>query len=148
MSADNITGGETDSDDGPAEVGPNFGDDRLAPDGELANGETVRVSVSGDLACGDEVENHLRVAGIGTGTASDRGPPSTLASSDLGGVGGMTFITGGCEVSKIGGPFRAKSTGGDGSSAGCGLLARLEEDEDEGANQARFLGISLVSVSG
>jgi hypothetical protein len=63
----------------------------------------------------------------------------------------MTFITGGCEVSKIGGSFRAKSTGGDGSSAGCGLLARLEEeddDDDEGANQARFLGISLVSVSG
>jgi hypothetical protein len=120
---------------------------------ELADGETARVSVSGDLACGDEAEeNHLRVAGIGTGTVSDGGSPSTFASSSLGGVGGMTFITGGCVVSGIGGTFRAESMGGGGSSAGRSLLARLEGnddvDVDEGANQARFLGISLVSDSG
>ena len=149
---------ETDSDDGPAEAEAKFGawsssDDGLAPVCELlADGETARVSISGDLACGDEAEeNHLRVAGIGTGTVSDGGPPSTLASSSLGGVGGMTFITGGCLVSGIGRSFRAASMGGDDSSAGRSLLARLEDnvdDDDEGANQARFLGINLVPDSG
>jgi hypothetical protein len=103
--------------------------------------------MSGDLACGDEPEeNHLRVAGIGTGTVSDGGPPSTL-----GGVGGMTFIAGGCVVSGIGRFFRAETMGGDGSSVGRSLLVRLwdnDDDDDEGANQARFLGISLVSDSG
>jgi hypothetical protein len=94
----------------------------------------------------------LRVAGIGTGTVSDGGPPSTLASSSLGGVGGMTFIAGGCVVSGIEGSFRAMFMGNDGSSAGRILLVRLEDnddvDVDEGANQARFLGINLVSDSG
>ena len=71
--------------------------------------------------------------------------------SSLGGVGGMTFMTGGFVVSGIGGFFRAESIGDGGSSAGRSLLARLEDnadDDDEGANQVRFLGISLVSDSG
>jgi hypothetical protein len=54
-------------------------------------------------------------------------------------------------VSGIGGSFRAESIGDGSSSAGRSLLARLEDnadDDDEGANQARFLGISLVSDSG
>jgi hypothetical protein len=42
--------------------------------------------------------------------------------------------------------------GDDGSSVDRSLLTRLEDndddDDDEGANQARFLGISLVSDSG
>jgi hypothetical protein len=38
--------------------------------------------------------------------------------------------------------------GGDGSSAGRSLLTRLADNDDEGANQARFLGTSLVSDSG
>jgi hypothetical protein len=149
-----VSAKETDSDDGPAEAEAKFGawsssDDGLAPVRELADGETARVSISGDLDCGDEAEeNHLRVAGIGTGTVSDGGPPSTL-----GGVGGMTFMAGGCVASGIGGSFRAESMGGGGSVAGRSLLARLgdnadDDDDDEGANQARFLGISLVSDSG
>jgi hypothetical protein len=159
VSADNVTGSETDSDDAPAEAGTKVGawsssDDGLAPVGELVDGETACVSISGDLACGDEPEeNHLRVAGIGTGTVSDRGRPSTLAGSSLGGVGGMMFITGDCVVPEIGRSFRAESMGDDGSCAGRTLLARLEDSDDddgddEGANQARFLGISLVSDSG
>jgi len=37
----------------------------------------------------------------------------------------------------------------DDSSVGRSLLARLkDDDDDEGANQARFFGISLVSDSG
>lgn len=147
----------TDSDDGPAEAEAKFfawssGDDGLEPVSDLADGKTARVSVSGDLACGDEAEeNHLRVVGIGTETVSDGGPPSTLATSSLGGVGGMTFIIGACVVSGIGGSFRAESLGDGGSSAGRSLLACLEDndvDDDEGANQARFLGTSLVSDSG
>lgn len=144
---------ETDSDDGPAEAEAKFGawsssDDELAPVGELADGETARVSISGDLACGDEAEeNHPRVGGMGTGAVSEEGPASTL-----GGVGGMTFIAGGRMVSGIGGSFRAESMGGDRSVGGRSLLARWEDnaddDDDEGANQARFLGISLVSESG
>lgn len=157
MSADNVTGSETDSDDGPAEAEAKFGawsssDDGIAPACELADGETPRVSASGDLACGDEAEeNHLRVADIGTGTVSDGGPPSTLASSSLGGVGGMTFITGNCVVSGIEGSFRVGSMGDAGPSADRGLLVRLDDNDDvddDGANQARFLGISLVSDSG
>lgn len=148
-----------DADDGPVavEVEAKFGawsstDDGLASVCELADGEIARVSASGGLACGDGAEeNHLRVAGMGTETVSDGGPPSTLASSGLGGVGGMTFIAGGCGFSKIGRSFRAESMGGDGSSADRNLLARLEgneDDDDEGANQARFLGTSLVPDSG
>jgi hypothetical protein len=109
VSADNITGRETDSDDALAEAEEaKFGawsssDDGPAPVCELVD-ETAGVSISGDLACGDEPEeNHLRVAGIGTGAVSDGGPPSTLPSSSFGGVGGMTFITGGCVVVGIGG---------------------------------------------
>lgn len=160
MSVDNVTGRETDSDDGPAEAEAKLGawsssDDGLTSVCELlADGETACVSISGDLVCGDEaVENHLRVAGIGTGTVSDGGPPSTLASSTLGGVGGMTFITGVCVVSWIGSSSRAEFMGGDNSSAGRSLLGRLkgkDDDDDDGeeVNQARFLGISLVSDSG
>lgn len=147
---------ETDSDDGPAEAKAKFGawssgGDGLSPVCEMADGKAARVSTSGDLACGDEAEeNHLRVADIGTGTASDGGPPPTLVSSNFGGVGGMTFITGGSVVSGVERSFRAESMGGDGSSAGRNLLARLEvnDDDDDGANQARFLGMSLVSDSG
>jgi hypothetical protein len=51
-------------------------------------------------------------------------------------------------ISGIGGSFRV---GGDGSFASRSLLARLEDNDDdddgEGANQARFLGINLVSDS-
>jgi len=154
-SVDNATGGETGSNDGPADG--NFGtcssiDDGVrgepTPDCELTNGETARGSESGDLDRIDGVgENHLRV-GMGTGTVvSDGASPSTLANSGLGGVGGIMFVTGRCGVSGAGGSTRVVSiTGDDDSSAGCSLLGCLE-DEDE-ANQVRFLGIILVTTSG
>ena len=56
------------------------------------------------------------------------------------------FVTGSCGISGPGGSSRAESTRRDGSSADDGLLFRLEDGEE--ANQARFLGISLVSASG
>ncbi|KAH9954702.1 hypothetical protein BC827DRAFT_929319 [Russula dissimulans] len=154
-SVDNITRGETDSNDGPADG--NFGTCSSIDDGvrgeptpacEPTNGETGRSSDSGDLDCIDETgENHLR-AGMGTGAVvSDGASPSTLASSGLGGVGGMMFVTGRCGVSEAGGSIRAVSIAGrDDSSASRSLLDCLE-DEDE-ANQVRFLGTILVATSG
>lgn len=150
MSADNITGG--DSDGGPEEAEAKFGTSSSGDDGlthvcELADGKTERASVSGDIGCDIEVgKNHLRVAGVGTGTVSGGDSPSPLASSGLGGVGGIIFVTGSCGISGSGGSSRAESTGGDGSSAGRSLLGRLEDGE--GANHVRFLGTSLVSASG
>jgi len=116
--------------------------------------EPGRASDSGDLGCGEEEENHLRAGGMGTGAVSDGGSlePSIRVSSSFGGVGGMTFVTGGgaCGVSRIGAGVsvvRAASIGGDGSSSARSLLGRLgDEDEDE-ANQARFLGTNLTSGS-
>jgi hypothetical protein len=125
-------------------------DDGLTP---ACDGGTARASVSGEIAWEDEAgKNHLRAAGIGAGIVSDEGSPSNLASSGFGGVGGMTFIAGGFVFSGIEGSFRAMFMGNDGSSAGRILLVRLEDnddvDVDEGANQARFLGINVVSDSG
>jgi hypothetical protein len=146
VSADNITGG--DSEGGPVEAGAKFGTCSSSDDGcELADGDTARASGSDDVGCDDDAgKNHFRVAGIGTGTDCDGGSPSPLTSSGLGGVGGMMFVTGNCGISGPGGSSRAESTRGDGSSADRGLLVRLEAGE--GANQARFLGISLVSAAG
>jgi len=91
---------------------------------------------------------------MGTGAVSDGGSPepSIRVSSGFGGVGGMMFVTGGggCGVSRIGAGVSvraAASIGGDGSSPARSLLGRLgDEDEDE-ANQARFLGTNLTSGS-
>jgi hypothetical protein len=106
VSVDNITGGG--SDGGPEEAEAKLGtcsssDDGLTHACELADGEKERVSVSGDIGCDNEAgKNHLRVAGIGTGTVSGGGSPSPLASSGLGGVGGIIFVTGGCGISGSG----------------------------------------------
>jgi hypothetical protein len=148
--ADNITG--ADFDGGPEQAEAKFGTSSSGDDGlthacELADGKTERASVSDDIGCDVEVgKSHLRVAGVGTGTVSGGDSPSPLASSGLGGVGGIMFVTGGCGISGSGGPSRAESMGGDGSSAGRCLLGRLEDGK--GANQVRFLGITLVSASG
>ena len=83
---------------------------------------------------------------MGTGAVSDGGSLSTRVSSGLGGVGGMMFVTGSCDVSRTGASVWAGLTGGDGSSPRRSLLGRLG-DEDE-ANQARFLGTGLCSGSG
>lgn len=148
MSADNITGGG--SDGGPEDVEAILGTWSSSDDGLthacVLDSETVRASISGDIGCDNEAgKNHLRVAGVGTGTVSGGGSPSPLASSGLGGVGGIIFVTGGCGISGSGGSCRAESMGDDGSFADRSLLARLEDGE--GANQVRFLGISLVSAS-
>jgi len=94
VSADNPTADETDSDAVPAEAQVKSGA-WSSSDGGLTSACELAVSFSGGLVA---EENHLRVAGMGTGTVS-----STLVTSGLGGVGGMTFITGGCGFSRIGG---------------------------------------------
>jgi hypothetical protein len=71
-------------------------DGEATPTCETADGEVVRVSESGDLDGSDETgESHLREVGEGTETDSGGGLLSTLLSSVFGGVGGMTFVTGG-----------------------------------------------------
>lgn len=89
---------------------------------------------------------------MGTGVVSDGGSPepSIRVSSSFGGVGGMMFVTGGGGrgVSRIGAgvSVRAAAIGGDGSSRN--LLGRLGDEDEDDANQARFLGTSLTSGSG
>ena len=105
------------------------------------------IPASGVLDCdGGTEENHLRVGVIETEVVSDGG--STQVTSGLGGVGGITFVTGYCGASGIGGSVGVGSIAIDdgGSSTGHKFLGFLEDKD--GANQERLLGIDLMSASG
>lgn len=153
VSVDNVAGDEIDSNGGEADG--SFGTCSSIDGGVRGEstpacepGEAALIPASGDLGCDNETgENHLRAGVIETGAISDRGRLSTRVSSGLGGVGGMTFVTGCGDSSGTEEPVEVGSiVEGSGASTGRELLGFLKDEDD--VNQERLLGINLTSAPG